>query len=164
MVPWTSVCVGVRPRRDRCTVTFPPIAHCAQEAHSAGHLPLINDAALTDLLRALDNDHDAVVQFVSNFVEQWPDRVRRIVERLVARDTPGAVTAVLSVSVSSQMIGATSLTSLSTELEQLVRIDDFAAGLDRIHALRAVGTRTLVELVDRLRQSELVRLGSDLLG
>ena len=145
-------------------MTFPPIGHYAHEAYSAGHLPLIDDAALSDLLVALDNDNDAVVLFVSNFVGQWPDRVRRIVERLRAHDAPGAVTAVLSVSVSSQMIGATWLTSLSTELEQLVRIDDFAAGLDRIHALRSVGARTLVELTDRLRQSELVRLGPDVLS
>lgn len=145
-------------------MTFPPSDLCARQAHSVGHLPLIDDAALSDLLIALDNDNDAVVLFVSNFVDQWPDRVQRIIDRIRVHDGAGAVTAVLSVRVSSQMIGATRLTSLSTQLEQVVRTEDFASGLERVETLRSVGAETLTELTARLRESELVRLGRDGLG
>lgn len=145
-------------------MTFPPSDLCAHQAHSAGHLPLIDDSALSDLLLALDNDTDAVVHFVSSFVEQWPDRVRRIVDRIRAHDVVGGVTAVMSIRVSSQMIGATRLTSLSTQLEQIVRTEDYAAGLERVATLRSVGAETLVELTARFRVAELVRLGSNELG
>jgi HPt (histidine-containing phosphotransfer) domain-containing protein len=127
-------------------VTFPP-----NDPHLAlaGHLPLFDDTALATLLASLDNDRDAVAGFVCAFVAQWPDRLARIDERIRATDPDGALTAVLSLKVSSQMIGASQLTSLCLELERIVREGDFAAGIDRVETLRAVGTDTLLALKAR---------------
>ena len=124
-------------------VTFPPND---QRLSLAGHLPLFDDTALTELLESLENDHDAVVGFLRAFVGQWPDRLARIDDRIRANDPDGALTAVLSLKVSSQMIGATQLTSLSVELERIVREGDFTAGIDRVETLRLVGTETLMAL------------------
>lgn len=142
-------------------VTSPPDGQCAipvHPAHPAGHPHLIDGRALSELLTALDNDEDAVVHFVSTFVQQWPERLRRIADRIRARDTVGAVTAVLSIRVSSQILGASELTSLSTELEHLVRMDDFAAALVRVETLRIVGAETLRELCATVRESEPITL------
>lgn len=124
-------------------VTFPPND---QQLSLAGCLPLFDDTALDELLESLDHDHDALAGFLSAFVGQWPDRLARIDDRIRANDPDGALTAVLSLKVSSQMIGATQLTSLSSELEHIVREGAFAAGIDRVETLRLVGTETLMAL------------------
>ena len=124
-------------------VSFPPSTH---HLSLAGHLPLLDETPLCELFASLDNDWNAIVGFVSAFVRQWPGRLARIDERLSARDADGALTAVRSLKVSSQMIGATQLTSLSIELESIVLAGDFAAGTARVETLRQVGTDTLLEL------------------
>lgn len=125
---------------------FPPNDHHAQSPHAvslASHLPLIDEGPLNDLLAALESDMAAVLAFVTAFIEQWPERFRRIVETIRACDGAAAVTAVLSLSVSSRIIGATGLAAVSTELETVVRQGDFVAGHCHLGALEAMGTRTL---------------------
>ena len=124
-------------------VTFPPND---QQLSLAGPLPLLDETPLAELLASLDNDWNAVIGFVCAFVRQWPGRLARIDDRLRAGDPDGALTAVLSLKVSSQMIGATQLTSLSTELERIVLEGDFPAGTARVETLREVGSQTLLEL------------------
>ncbi|MCP2031447.1 HPt (histidine-containing phosphotransfer) domain-containing protein [Okibacterium sp. HSC-33S16] len=115
----------------------------------AGRLPLVDDTALLNLLESLDDDRDAVTGFVCAFVSQWPTRLVRIDERVTARDHDGALTAVLSLKVSSQMIGTSQLTSLACELEHMVRTGDFPAALGRVQTLRAVGAESLMALKAR---------------
>ncbi|MFU8946716.1 Hpt domain-containing protein [Mycetocola zhadangensis] len=124
-------------------VTFPP-----NGPHSslAGHLPLFDGTALDALLESLDNDRGAVADFVAAFVEQWPLRLARIDDRIRAGDAEGAVTAVLSLKVSSQMIGTNQLTSLCLELERIVREGDFTSGMERVETLRVVGAETRAAL------------------
>ncbi|AWB87380.1 hypothetical protein [Mycetocola zhujimingii] len=125
---------------------FPPNDHRAQSPHAvslASHLPLIDEGPLNDLLAALESDMAAVVSFVTAFIEQWPERFRRIVETIGACDSIGAVTAVLSLNVSSRIIGATALTAMSTELETVVRQGDFDAGRCHLGALEVMGSQTL---------------------
>jgi HPt (histidine-containing phosphotransfer) domain-containing protein len=132
-------------------VTFPP-----NDPHLslAGHLPLFDESALCELLTSLDGDLDAVIGFVSAFVRQWPSRLARIDDRMRAGDVDGALTAVLSLRVSSQMIGTTQLTSLSTELEHIVHEGDFVAGIDRVETLRVIGAQTLMALRARRPANE----------
>jgi HPt (histidine-containing phosphotransfer) domain-containing protein len=124
-------------------VTFPPND---LPNPLAGHLPLFDDRPLREMLTSLGDDLNAVVGFVCAFIGQWPARLARIDEQIRIGDPEGALTAVLSLKVSSQMIGAVQLDSLSTELERIVRAGDFSAALDRVETLHTVGAETLLAL------------------
>ncbi|GGE92641.1 Hpt domain-containing protein [Mycetocola zhadangensis] len=127
-------------------MTFPPND---PSLSLAGQLPLFDGAALSELFGALNNDRDAVIGFVSAFIEQWPSRLARIDDRIRANNPPDALTAVLSLKVSSQMLGASQLTSMCAELERIIGDGDFAAAIHRVETLCLIGTNTLLALEKR---------------
>ena len=92
------------------------------QAYTAS-LPLLDQAVLRKLREELDDDDGLWRVFVQNFIELLPERSERLRLALTTADLPGAVTAVLSLKTSSQMVGAEQLAGLAFDLEQSLRID-----------------------------------------
>ena len=131
-------------------VIIPPYATPSPE--NAGHLPLVENAALAALLASLDHDEHAVDGFVETFIDHWPKRLRRAEESVAAQDTAAIYDCALSIKVSGQMVGALRLSTLGSELESLVRsgrLDDAVPLLDE---LRAVGDETIRALAEARRR------------
>lgn len=127
-------------------VIIPP--HTPPPSDDAGHLPLLDDAALAALLASLDHDEHAVDGFVATFIDHWPERLRRAEESIAAQDSAAIYDCALSIKVSGQMVGALRLSTLGSDLELLVRSGRLDGALPLLEALRAVGEQTIHALAE----------------
>jgi HPt (histidine-containing phosphotransfer) domain-containing protein len=133
-------------RRGWCVVIIPP--HTSPPSENAGHLPLVDDAALSALLASLDQDEHAVDGFVDTFIEHWPERLRKAERSIAAQDQAAIYDCALSIKVSSQMVGALRLGTLGSDLERLVRSGRLDGAVAILQALGTVGEQTIQALGD----------------
>lgn len=127
-------------------VIIPP--HATPPSEDAGHLPLLDDAALAALLASLDHDEHAVDGFVATFIDHWPERLRRAEQSIAAQDHAAIYDCALSIKVSGQMVGALRLSALGSDLELLVRSGRLDGALPLLEALRVVGEQTIHALTE----------------
>jgi HPt (histidine-containing phosphotransfer) domain-containing protein len=83
-------------------------------------LPLVS----LQVLRALEEDlGDASTGriFVENFIEMWSNRLGKLTVAVSMMDRAAAMDAILSVKISSAMVGAPRLAKLSEEIQHLIR-------------------------------------------
>ena len=94
-----------------------------------GHeLPLLDSSVLARLRDETDDDDGIWRLFVRNFIDQMPPRIEKLRSTLTSGDAKSAMTAVLSLRTSAQMVGAELLAGLVLELDRAVR--KAAAGPD----------------------------------
>jgi HPt (histidine-containing phosphotransfer) domain-containing protein len=116
-------------------LTVPPEV-AALAARPEVPAPVVDQSVLDKLQEELDDDVAYTQIFVNNFVKDLPHKIERVRLALTTGDLEDAVTAVLSLKTSSQMVGAHRLAVLALGLETAVRSQarrpEPAAGLPRL--------------------------------
>lgn len=113
---------------------------------SAGqNLPLVELAVLQDLEDQLGRA-DLATNFAKDYSALWEQRERRLAASLAAKDRGAVLDAVISLKVSSGMIGARRLAGLAQALESAVREDDFSGGGAVLALISDQGRATVNEL------------------
>lgn len=110
-----------------------------------GRVPLIDHNTLLTLADQLDNP-SAVKAFILDFIHVWDERFARLADTVSRRDHAAAMEAVLSVRTSSMMVGAVRLASLTSTLEESVRLNDLSGAADILPSVKACGIQTIREL------------------
>lgn len=114
-------------------------------SHRIDRKPLVDPNVLHDLEDQLDS-RAAAKAFVRDYVSVWDERDLRLSTAISRRNQAASLDAVLSLKITSTMVGATQLVSLATDLERLLRqgkLDEAAAAFPRVHKC---GLRTMREL------------------
>ena len=110
-------------------------------------IPLVSTAVLEKLATDLD-DHDGSMRrrFIGNYVGLWEHRFGRVSSAILARDAEDAMDAILSLKISSSMVGAGRLGQLAEHLESLVNGRLFDAAATLLDELRTCGMTTTSQL------------------
>lgn len=110
-----------------------------------GRTPLVDPDVLHELEDQLDSP-TAARAFVRDFVAVWDERELRLSSAVTRRNQAASLDAVLSLKITSTMVGAIQLVALAEGLEKLLRdglLDEAAAALPHV---RRCGLRTMREL------------------
>ncbi|MFT4469179.1 hypothetical protein ACMX2H_04645 [Arthrobacter sulfonylureivorans] len=113
----------------------------------AAEVPLVVDSVLEKLSTDL-GDHDGSMRrrFITNYVELWEHRYGRVSGAVLARDAEDAMDAILSLKISSSMVGAGRLGRMAEHFEGLVQGELFDAAATLLDELRACGMSTTAQL------------------
>ncbi|HXF02821.1 MAG TPA: Hpt domain-containing protein [Arthrobacter sp.] len=113
----------------------------------AAEVPLVLDSVLEKLATDL-GDHDGSMRrrFINNYLELWDHRYGRVSGAVLARDADDAMDAILSLKISSSMVGAGRLGRMAEHLEGLVHGQLFDAAASLLDELRACGMSTTAQL------------------
>lgn len=115
------------------------------ESNSVDRIPLVDPNVLHDLEDQLESPA-AARAFVRDYVAVWDERDLRISSAITRRNQAASLDAVLSLKITSTMVGATQLVALATSLEGLLRegkLEEAEAALPQVHRC---GLRTMREL------------------
>ena len=107
--------------------------------------PLVDPNVLHDVEYQL-NRASAARAFVRDYVAVWDERDSRLSTAITRRNQAASLDAVLSLKITSTMVGATQLVSLASDLEGLLRdgrLEEAEAALPQVHRC---GLRTMREL------------------
>lgn len=107
--------------------------------------PLVDPDVLHDLEDQLDSA-SAARAFVRDYVAVWDERDLRLSSAIARRNQAASLDAVLSLKITSTMVGATQLVTLAGALEGLLRegrLEEAEAALPQVHRC---GLRTMREL------------------
>lgn len=123
-----------------------PLGHAGLAADfGVQDLVLVDPAVLKDLEDQLDGR--AVAQrFVSDYKDMWEQRFRRLAAAVAVQDWPAAMDAVISLKISSSMVGAQRLAWLAESLEKLIRREDYTTGNALLADIAEHGGQTIREL------------------
>lgn len=116
-------------------------------------LPLLDISVLARLREETDDDDGIWRIFVRNFIEQMPSRIEKLRSTLTSGDAHCALTTILSLRTSAQMVGARLLADVALDLEHEVR--SAAAGPDPagvLPSLAALYLRRIVHSGQRTRE------------
>lgn len=106
-------------------------------------LPLVDPLVLQELEAELGRP-DLATNFAKDYVVMWERRERRLVASVQEEDLTAALDAVISLKVSSAMVGALRLAFLAQTLEASVRRGDISGGI--VRELSVHGRATVEEL------------------
>lgn len=109
--------------------------------------PLIDQQVLRELEEDF-NSPAAVHDFARDFTQSWEGKYQRLVSSVHHRDQERAHEAVLSVKVTSIMVGASRLAHLATELEHLIDDNDMDAATESLTCVEECGSETRAELLE----------------
>ncbi|GAB3531380.1 hypothetical protein GCM10027403_01810 [Arthrobacter tecti] len=114
-------------------------------SHRVDRAPLVDPDVLHELEDQLDS-RAAAHAFVRDYVSVWDERDLRLSTAINRRNQAASLDAVLSLKITSTMVGATQLVELANGLESLLRdgkLDEAEAAFPRVHRC---GLRTMREL------------------
>jgi len=130
-------------------VALPPPAVPAPSVgpslEAANLLPLIDTAVLDELEEELAGTGLAQ-RFARDYAAMWDLRLTRLGTAVDRRDEDSALDAVISLKISSAMVGGLRLARLAELLEGLIRQGDFAQGQAMMAGVARDGARTVSEL------------------
>lgn len=130
-------------------VTLPappgPSAAMGSSLEAAGLLPLIDAAVLDELEDELAGSGLAQ-RFARDYAAMWDLRLARLGTAVDSQDEASALDAVISLKISSAMVGGVRLAKLAELLEGLIRQGDFAQGQALMAGVARDGARTVSEL------------------
>lgn len=109
--------------------------------------PLVDRQVLQELEECLE-DSAAAQNFAKDFARAWESKFQRLVVSVDQGNQDGATEAVLSVKVTSIMVGAMRLAGLAASFEQLVRNNDLAAAAQILPSVEECGEDTKRELLE----------------
>jgi hypothetical protein len=135
--------------------TYPGSGTCARGVGLAevagpagGAAPLVDPATLQELGAQLDNPVVAA-GFARDYAKMWDHRYRSLAAALDRGDAAGSLDAVLSLKISSAMVGGLRLAHLAGQLEDAVRCGD----MDRARSILPEVAERGRETVDELQAS-----------
>lgn len=119
-------------------------------SHRVDRTPLVDPNVLHDLEDQLDSPA-AARAFVRDYIAVWDERDSRISSSIARRNQAASLDAVLSLKITSTMVGATQLVTLATALEGLLRegkLEEAEAALPQVHkcGLRTMRALTTLHL------------------
>jgi len=122
----------------------PPTA-MGRSLEAAGLLPLIDAAVLEELEDELAGSGLAQ-RFARDYAAMWDLRLARLGTAVDSQDEASALDAVISLKISSAMVGGLRLAKLAELLEGLIRQGDFVQGQALMAGVARDGARTVSEL------------------
>lgn len=129
-------------------VGFPPApapAGADPSLEAAALLPLVDAAVLAELEDELAGSGLAQ-RFARDYAAMWDVRLARLGTAVQSRDGDSALDAVISLKISSAMVGGVRLAKLAELLEGLIRQGDFVQGQAMMAGVAQDGARTVSEL------------------
>ena len=122
-----------------------PAASAAPLLEAAALLPLIDAAVLHELEEELAGPGLAQ-RFARDYATMWDLRLARLETAVDGQDEDLALDAVISLKISSAMVGGVRLAKLAELLEGLIRQGDFVQGQAMMPGVAQDGARTVSEL------------------
>lgn len=126
-------------------VTHVPAAAAALALEAASVLPLIDASVLGELEDELAGSGLAQ-RFARDYAAMWDLRLARLGTAVDSQDEASALDAVISLKISSTMVGGVRLARLAELLEDLIRQGDFVQGQALMAGVARDGARTVSEL------------------
>lgn len=108
-------------------------------------LPIL-DASVLDELEEELADRTLIRRFATDYAALWPHRLERVAAAVEDHDQDAALDAVISVKVSSAMIGAARLSRLAETLERSLREDVQHSGQAQVRMLAQSGADSVREI------------------
>jgi len=108
-------------------------------------LPLLDATVLEDLANELGGPEIAQ-KFAQDYAGMWSQRQRRLMESVEREDRTAALDAVISLKVSSAMIGGSRLSHLAGRLEAILRAGDLREGATLLALMAIHGHDTAEEV------------------
>jgi HPt (histidine-containing phosphotransfer) domain-containing protein len=105
----------------------------------------VEPEVLAELEAELDGP-DLARGFARDYAALWDQRFSRLAAAVKAEDRPTALDAVISLRITSAMVGGIRLAALAQALEDAIRRDDFVRGHDLLEGVAEHGVRTISEL------------------
>ncbi|PNI10315.1 Hpt domain-containing protein [Arthrobacter sp. AFG7.2] len=115
----------------------------SQEAD--GLLPLIDAGVLEELEDELAGSGLAQ-RFAHDYAAMWDQRYARLAAAVDTQDTDSALDAVISLKITSAMVGGLRLAKLAELLETVIRLGDFSRGRVLMERVALDGGQTVSEL------------------
>lgn len=110
-----------------------------------GHLPLVDPGVLANM--EADVDDPAIAQrFARDYAHIWESRYRRLAAAFEAQDRDAALEVLISIKVSSIMVGGLRLAHTAEYLEQTLRDGRFSDGQALVTVVADHGNQTVQEL------------------
>ncbi|WP_324642620.1 Hpt domain-containing protein [Pseudarthrobacter sp. LT1] len=122
-----------------------PAAGAFPSLEAAALLPLIDAAVLEELEDELAGSGLAQ-RFARDYAAMWDLRLARLGTAVESQDEASALDAVISLKISSAMVGGLRLARLAELLEGLIRKGDFVQGQAMMAGVAQDGARTVSEL------------------
>ena len=107
--------------------------------------PLVDPSVLQDLGAGLD-DPAAAGDFAKNYIKIWDQRRQSLATALERGDEAASLDAVLSVKISSAMVGGIRLSRIAGEVEDAIRDGDMARARSLLPEVEEHGRKTTDEL------------------
>lgn len=108
-------------------------------------LPLVDSGILEDLEEEL-NGSELAVRFARDYAAMWDQRYTRLALAVQNQDRASALDAIISLRITSAMVGGLRLARLAEMLEAVIRQGDFGEGQALMERVAADGDRTVSEL------------------
>ena len=108
-------------------------------------LPLVDAGILEDLEDQL-NGSELAVRFARDYAAMWDQRYTRLAAAVQSEDRAAALDAIISLKITSAMVGGVRLARLAEILEKLIRQGDFGQGQALMERVAHHGDRTVSEL------------------
>lgn len=112
---------------------------------AAGLLPLVDAAILAELDDELAGSGLAQ-SFARDYAAMWDQRYTRLAQAVTSQDSAAALDAVISLKITSVMVGGLRLAKLAELLEALIRQGEFGQGQLLLKRLAKDGGQTISEL------------------
>ena len=122
-----------------------PALPAGAAAPADGVPPLVDPAALQELGAQLDNPVVAR-DFARDYARMWDRRYRSLAAALDRGDQAGSLDAVLSLKISSAMVGGIRLARLAGEVEDAIRCGDMERARSLLPEVAERGRETVNEL------------------
>ena len=120
-------------------------ARTALPQEAAGLLPLVDAAVLEELEDELAGSGLAQ-RFARDYAAMWDQRYARLAAAVDGQDRASALDAVISLKITSAMVGGLRLAKLAELLESVIRLGDFGQGRALMERVAQDGGQTVTEL------------------
>ena len=108
-------------------------------------LPLVDSGILEDLEEQLDGA-ELALRFARDYTAMWDQRFTRLALAVQNQDRASALDAIISLKITSAMVGGVRLARLAEMLETVIRKGDFGQGQAMMERVADHGDRTVSEL------------------
>ena len=108
-------------------------------------LPLVDSGILEDLEEQL-NGSELALRFARDYAAMWDQRYSRLALAVENQDRASALDAIISLRITSTMVGGVRLARLAELLETVIRKGDFGQGQAMMERVADHGDRTVSEL------------------
>lgn len=108
-------------------------------------LPLVDSGILEDLEDEL-NGSELALRFARDYAAMWDQRYSRLALAVQNQDRASALDAIISLRITSAMVGGLRLARLAEVLEAVIRQGDFGQGQALMQRVAEDGDRTVSEL------------------